>query len=231
MTTTPGVMRGLRRWRFTLVLLGALLAAALLTGTVAEALPRFLLQQIGFAPRDLWALDVLRLLASALVTWGGWVFAGALVFVAIGVGAVEARFGPLVAAAVFWGSHVWTLVVTSFATRWFGDASLGAWAGMLSRVRDVGPSAGYFGAIGFALCAISRPRLRAGLSLALLAWLCADLLGWISIGPDLRQEPAADFAHLVAFVSAWLACSFLGSRLPHPGGGSTVTTDESADAT
>lgn len=202
--------RGLVRYRFTLVLLAALVAAAVATGTVAGPLSRDLLQRIGFAPRDLWTMDVLRLFVSALVTEGRWVFPAALSMVALAVGAVEHRHGSMVAALTFWASHLWTLAVVSVATWLSSGLPMSEIAGAVLRARDVGPSAGYFGAIGVALCSIEDGRRRALATLLVLVWLGVDLAG--PTGVSLRAEREADIAHLVAFATGWVVAFAMVSR-------------------
>jgi len=70
-------------------------------------------------------------------------------------------------------------------------------------VRDVGPSAGYFGVLGFALSGspTRTSRLAAGL---VLLWLVVNLFGWVHLGDPLPQKVSADLAHLVAFPLGWL---------------------------
>jgi hypothetical protein len=184
----------------------ALVVAALITGTVVGTLPRYVLQRIGFAPRDLWGMDLLRLFTSALVTHGRGIFASALVLTMVSVGAVERRYGTVIAAISFWAAHVWTLVVTSTVAAWGHEGILSQLGLALVSVRDVGPSAGYFGTIGVALWSVRSVRVRGVAWVALVAWLVADLGGLIRLGPALRQEASADFAHLIAFLSATLAC-------------------------
>ena len=71
----------LRRYPVTLLLVVAMAVAAVATGTVAGGLPQRLVNRLGFAPSDFWAVDPWRMFTSALVTHGRAVFAGAVVII------------------------------------------------------------------------------------------------------------------------------------------------------
>lgn len=40
--------------------------------------------------------------------------------------------------------------------------------------------------------------------MAVVLWLIADLVGLVSLGPNVPTEPAADIAHLFALPSGWM---------------------------
>jgi len=84
-----------RRFRYptTTALLGVLVAAALVTETASGRLTAEWLERVGFAPRDLWELELGRLFTSALVTHGPRVLVGALLMTGISVGLAEKRSG------------------------------------------------------------------------------------------------------------------------------------------
>lgn len=209
-----------RRYPATLLLLAALVATALGTGTALGGLPQRFVHRFGFAPADLWALDLWRLFSSALVTQGGATFLLALVMVAVAVGMVEHRVGSWRAFLTFWGAHVWTLLIMSVALR---VALAGGQPGIedtVATLRDVGPSAGYFGCLGVAM-ALPKDR-RAGWAgtLGISIWLVADMLGQAR-GTPAQVEVSADIAHLTAFVSGWAPVAWrrrFGPSGPSPAG-------------
>jgi hypothetical protein len=164
------------RYPTTATLLAVLVVAAIVTETASGRLTSEWLERVGFAPRDLWELELGRLFTSALVTHGPRVLVGALLMTGISVGIAERRAGALWAMGVFWGIHLAT---------------------------DVGPSAGYFGALGFGLSASSSKMARLAAVLVLL-WLVLNLLGLMHLGDALPQKASADLAHMVAFPLGWL---------------------------
>ena len=154
------------------------------------------LQQVGWAPRDLVALDIGRMLFSALVTNGGLVFWMALALTALFVGLAEHYAGSPMAAATFWGVHLATLGVmlaVSLPLHLAGD-SLGT---LVYATRDVGPSAGYVGCLGLAIvCSKRRERWWVlGATAVVLATVLARSL-WGS-GTE-AIDVSANLAHAVA---------------------------------
>lgn len=81
------------RFPATTLLLAALLVGAVVTGTATRALTAPWLRLVGFAPRDLWELDLARLFTSAMVTHGPRVLLVALIMTALSVGLVERQAG------------------------------------------------------------------------------------------------------------------------------------------
>ena len=79
----------LRRFPFTLMMLTLLGLTAIWTHTHAASISAKWLDRLGFAPFDLLALNLGRLITSALVTAGGWVFWEALGMVIFAVGLSE----------------------------------------------------------------------------------------------------------------------------------------------
>lgn len=193
-----------KRIPVTLSLLIALAVWAFFTDSVMDELPRRFLRRFGFAPLDLWEFDLVRVFTSALVTHGRAVFAGALVMVALFVGAVEKRSGSTWALGTFWAVHIWTLLMLSLTSYMAEGEPGGTLGSTMSTLRDVGPSAGYFGCVGFAVATLGHRRLRLLVSVLVVAWLGADLAGVVAIGGALPQELSADLAHLIAFPSGWI---------------------------
>lgn len=198
------VSEQLRRYPVTLLLVAALCAAAVATGTVAGGLSQRLVNRLGFAPADFWAVDLWRMFTSALVTRGRGVFAGAVIMVVVAVGAVERRAGSRWAAAGFWGSHVWTLLLMSLALRADDVAGRPSLSERMATLRDVGPSAGYLGCLGLALATMPNPRLRGAAAVLVVGWLAGDFIGWIPVDAGLAQDLSADLAHLIAFATGWI---------------------------
>ena len=194
-----------RRLLFTLVMLAALLAGALVTNTPIDNLSPHWLNRLGFAPSDVWFLRWERLFTSALVTSGGWVFWQAMGMVALAVGMAEWLAGTKRTIATFWGVHLATLLLESLLIAWPLHQLGSSFGTALVMVRDVGPSAGYFGCLGLA-CA-RFPKKRWGQLASLLIFAA---LGW-SLWHSFRSGQAdiakrfADLAHLIAFPVGWLS--------------------------
>ena len=195
-------LRLLRRLPFTLLLLLVLAAAALWTDTHSERISPGFLRRFGYAPRDLWLWNWAPLLTSALVTHGRQAFWGALGMVLLGVGAAEWRTSSGRTAATFWGVHLLTLLLES------GGALASDQAGWMAtatlRVRDVGPSAGYFGCIGLALTTLRKPW-RELTGVLILAGLVVVFFLPPRAGQSLAVKRFADAAHLIAFPLGWLS--------------------------
>lgn len=203
----------LRRLPFTLTMLVLLGLTAILTNTQVTTISAEWLDRLGFAPVDLFALDLGRLFTSALVTSGGRVFWEALGMIAFAVGLAEWLTGPLRAALTFWGVHLSTLVIESLVVV-FPLHFLGMMLGSLVALsRDVGPSAGYFGALGLVSANLKNPwnlisggLIFVGLQLALLH---------LSGGNSLGMEVSADLAHLIAFPLGWYSSKILQAEKVH----------------
>jgi hypothetical protein len=191
----------LLRFPFTLTMLALLGIVAIWTGTHFAAISTEWLDRLGFAPIDLLALDLGRLFTSALVTGGGRIFWEALAMIAFAVGLSEWLTGTRRAALTFWGVHLSTLILESLVfalpMHWLG-MTLGS---LVALSRDVGPSAGYFGALGLVSAHLRYPWnlisggvIFMGLQIVLLH---------VSGGDNLGMEVSADLAHLIAFPLGW----------------------------
>jgi hypothetical protein len=186
-----------RDFPFTILTCGLLVVGGWISRTAAgQTITRRALRTFGSSPRDLRALDLGRVVTSAFVTDGGYVFWMALALTALFVGAAEHFAGTLAAALTFWCAHVATFAVSflvTFPLRLAGSRL----ATLLYTTRDVGPSAGYVGCLGLALVC-SRWRWRwlvlGVVGLALIAALALSL-------PEMHANPrdtSADLAHAVA---------------------------------
>jgi len=191
----------LRRFPFTLTMLTLLGLTATWTHTHTAAISAEWLDRLGFAPFDLLALNLGRLFTSALVTSGGRVFWEALGMVTFAVGLSEWLTGSRRAALTFWGMHFSTLLIESLVValpmHWFG-MTLGS---LVALSRDVGPSAGYFGALGLVSAHLKYPwnLLSGG---AIFIALEFALLH-VSENNNLGLEVSADLAHVIAFPLGW----------------------------
>ena len=191
----------LRRLPFTLMMLTLLGLTAIWTHTQFAAISVEWLDRLGFAPFDLLALNLGRLLTSALVTAGGRVFWEALGMVTIAVGLSEWLTGSRRAALTFWGVHFSTLLIESLAValpmHWFGT-TLGS---LVALSRDVGPSAGYFGALGLVSAHLKYPwnLVSGGMIFIALEFALLHISGNNTLG----LEVSADIAHIIAFPLGW----------------------------
>jgi len=191
----------LRRFPFTLAMLALLGLVGVLTNTHVTDISAQWLERLGFAPIDLLALDIGRLFTSAVVTAGGTVFWEALGMVALAVGLAEWTAGTFRAAWMFWGVHLFTLVLESliFALPMhFLGITLGS---LVVLARDVGPSAGYFGALGLVSARLKYPwdLVTGGLIFVGLQFALVHTSGSNRLG----MEVSADLAHLIAFPLGW----------------------------
>ena len=191
----------LRRFPFTLTMMAMLGITAIWTHTHTAVISAKWLDRFGFAPLDLLALDLGRLVTSALVTSGGRVFWEALGMVAFAVGLSEWMTGSRRAALTFWGVHFSTLLIESLFVvlpmRWAGT-TLGS---LVALTRDVGPSAGYFGALGLVSAHLKSPwnLVSGGIIFIALEIALLHVNGNSSLG----MEVSADIAHIIAFPLGW----------------------------
>ncbi|HYM16054.1 MAG TPA: hypothetical protein VEZ14_10890 [Dehalococcoidia bacterium] len=204
------------RLPFTIVAILGLWLRAWRTDSASHDLPRRILQRVGFAPQDLVAFGWRRLITSALFTHGRWEFWIALVLIALAVGAAEWQTGTVRAFLTFWGVHLATLLGESLLIALplkLAGVPVGA---QLSDVRDVGPSAGYVGALGL-VCALLPSPWRHRAAIAVLI----GLLFFALLPPDGSESDAvklsADIAHVIAFVLGWFSLT-LWRHAGHAGG-------------
>lgn len=186
-------------------MLAALVVSALLTDSALGPLASRWLAKVGFAPRDLWAGRFERLLLSALVTHGGWVFWRVLVMVLVFVGSAERLTGSARTALFFWGGHlVVLLLLSTYAPTYLERHDL------TQLPRDVGPSAGAFACLGLAIAHLPAPWPWRLVPLVLVLTVAALFL------PPLTSVPSAvdffaDLAHLLAFGLGWGVARIFGT--------------------
>ncbi len=210
----------LRRVPFTLTLLAILGAVGIATGTHIEPIAKDWLRQLGFAPKDLWALNFERLFTSAASTHGGAVFWRAVAAISLFVGASEWRAGTRRTAEVFVGSHLITLALMAIAMRPGLHSFQPGLVEVLHRARDVGPSAGYFGTLAL-LCSTWVGSLRRISIGAVATVLVAALALALARDGTRAVSVSAAIAHLIAFPVGWAlalrsagSCSGSGSVRP-----------------
>ena len=190
------------RFPFTLGMLVLLGATAVFTNTHLATLTNNWLTRLGYSPSDLWLLNWERLFTSALVTFGKTVFWQAMGMITLAVGAAEWLAGSKRTAVTFWGVHLTTLLTESLLVALPLHLSGNPTGTALILARDVGPSAGYFGALGLASRRLPSPwpwlsgtAVVIGLVYALFQAPCT--------GQSAPVKLAADLAHLIAFPLGW----------------------------
>ena len=206
----PGALRlwqGLRRIPFSLCMVVLLLLVAWWTQSYFQELAREWVNQFGFAPRDFWFLRWERLILSAFATSGGSIFWFAFAMVAFTSGLIEWTTNSWKAALTFWGIHLATLVLESLLFL-LPLHQLGfPQARALFFSRDVGPSAGYMGSLGFVTTYLPKPWRWIAFG-GVLGFLVISLFLPPRAGETQAVKLAADMAHLIAYPLGWLlACA------------------------
>ena len=199
----------LRRFPFTLTMSALLGMTAIWTHTHAAVISVKWLDRLGFAPLDLLALNLGRLFTSALITGGGRIFWEALGMVTFAVGLSEWLTGSRRAALTFWGVHFSTLLIESLFValpmHWVGT-TLGS---LIALTSDVGPSAGYFGALGVVSAHLKPPwnLISGGAIFIALEIALLHVNGNNSLG----MEVSADIAHIIAFPLGWYSLKLVNN--------------------
>jgi hypothetical protein len=207
----------------TILVLATMIACAWATDTVFSRMPTANLQRLGCGPADLFSARGWCVVTALPFTWGGFSFLGLLPLVALSLGACEHAVGAARTAAIF----LFTCVLAEF----FEATGLRALAPLLGEktvlalltARDVGPSAGCFGCVGFLIARLS-PGLQASAAGAVAIFLLLIAL-W---RPDPGFAPAtlwiSDLAHPLAALTGWLWGRFAGA------GSDGETTEYNSDA-
>jgi hypothetical protein len=193
-----------RRIPFTLVMMCLLLLVAWGTHSYFQELARSWVSRLGFAPRDFWFFRWERLILSALVTSGGTIFWLALGMTTITSGIAEWMSGSWRAALTFWGVHLVTLVLESLMFL-LPLHQLGfTQARALFFSRDVGPSAGYMGSLGYITSFLPKPWRGVAYGV-ILAYLTVSLFLPARVGVTPAIKLSDDLAHLIAFPLGWVS--------------------------
>lgn len=196
------VKRFVHRFPFTLGMLVLLGATAVFTNTHLATLTNNWLTRLGYSPSDLWLLNWERLFTSALVTFGKTVFWQAMGMITLAVGAAEWLAGSKRTAVTFWGVHLTTLLTESLLVALPLHLSGNPTGTALILARDVGPSAGYFGALGLASRRLPGPWSWLS-GTAVVIGLVYALFQAPRTGQSAPVKLAADLAHLIAFPLGW----------------------------
>ena len=207
----PWLWKRIKRIPFTLCMVVILLVVAWVTHSYFQELARIWINRLGFAPRDFWLFRWERLFLSALVTAGGITFWLALVMVAITSGVSEWKTGSFRAVVAFWGVHLVTLIMES-ALFLLPLHQLGfPQARAVFFSRDVGPSAGYMGSLGYVIALLPKPW-RWLVFWAIMIFLVVSFFITPPPGQTLAIKLADDMAHLIAFPLGWLTAKLIGRR-------------------
>ena len=184
---------------FTIVLLVGLLITAFFTGAYRADLSAQWMQKIGFAPNDLWLGRIEQMILSAFFTDSPKSLIQALVMTAASVGRSETVLGTERCMLVFFGIHILTLVILSLLIIWPLHFLKHPSGTSLAFVKDVGPSAGYFGCLGNLVFMLpGRFRLITVIS----AMICLSVAFFIPAESNGKKwiKNHADLAHWIAFV-------------------------------
>ncbi|HTL47052.1 MAG TPA: hypothetical protein VL688_03210 [Verrucomicrobiae bacterium] len=182
---------------FTFILLAVVAAAGFWAGTHTGVLSDPWLEKIGYAPADLGAGRLGRMFVSTFFTDGPKSLVLAMAVTLLAVGGLERVAGTARAVLTFWGAHTLTLLFLSVLmllplrplTDFFGEE--------LKLVRDVGPSAGYFGCLGALMLGLGAWRWPA--IAAVFAGLIVVFCRPAAAGENPLVKKHADLAHLTAF--------------------------------
>jgi len=186
---------------FTLATLAALVVRGWRTDTITAAVPHHLVVRMGFAPEDLLDLGWRRIFSSATLTHGPLEFWAAVLMIVFAVGVCELIGGSIIAGVTFWGVHILTLLAESLLV--LPLLFVGSHAGeQIARLRDVGPSAGYVGALGL-VCALLPRRWRYPAAAAVLLTLAYATFAPGLDGLGMAARLSAGVAHFIAFPLGW----------------------------
>ncbi len=188
----------IKRFPFTIAMVLIVGGIGIATATHLERLEPGLLKRFGFAPFHLPKGELLRLLTSAFLTVGGSSFYRSLTMLALCLGLAEYRSGTWRTMVVFWGVHLMTLALVSLLLAFPLHDLDAVWRKLLAAEHDVGPSAGYYGCLGF-VCQKWPGRQRTWLYAIIGGVLIARLV-WGALSPRVPHvQLGADIAHLLAF--------------------------------
>jgi len=193
------LVSGLAQIPFAVSLLSILYGLTHLTNTFSKRLSGKWLKRFGMAPRDIWYWRVEKIIACALVTHGRKAFWRAVVMVAVVVGVTEWYWGSLTAVAVFWTAHIVTLLIISVLVLLPLHRMKFSFSRSLLIARDVGPSAGYFGCLGFLTASLPSPWRWMVLVIGAVVLGAVCFMPASEVGEsDIKLQ--SDSAHLAAFV-------------------------------
>ncbi len=202
---------------FTVCMVIILLVVAWWTNSTFQELTRTWMSQLGFAPHDFWLFRWERLFLSALVTSGGITFWLALMMVAFTSGVAERLTGTWRAVTVFWGVHLVTLMLEALLfTLPLHRLGFTEARGIFFS-RDVGPSAGYMGSLGYITSFLPKPWRMVAFGI-ILVYLAVSFFIPANPGTSPAIELSDDMAHIIAFPLGWLLASQVGKKSWNKGG-------------
>lgn len=185
------------RFPFTLGSATLLIAFAFWSDSHSSRLSDAWRTAIGFSPLSTVELQWHRPLTSLLFTAGDRIFLQSLIMLCICVGLCEWRFRTTATALVFFASHlIVTVGLALFVILPFHMAGA-EWATAIASEKDVGPSAGYYGCLGFWMASINARHRRFLIPslMLVLAVRLAFSVGKIDLSP---ATFSADLSHLAA---------------------------------
>ena len=190
-------MSTILRLPFTLAMLTVLITAGIYGRSHVGLLDEHVGRSAGYSMRLLIEGEVHRVVTSLLFTAGGWRFYSSLAMFAFSVGCVEHHYGTPRALTTFFGVHFVTLAVMAMGVIVAGTIGETLRGQLLWHVLDVGPSAGYYGCLGFAIAGLaSQQRMPIIIALVTVLLLRAT---WSFIHlPEDGRVLSADLAHLIA---------------------------------
>jgi hypothetical protein len=189
-----------RRVLFTLIIAGLLFVGAVVSGSLFHPLTPAWQDRLGFAPSDLFTPRWDRIFSSALVTSGGTTFWLAFALMIALVLIAESLTGSNRAALSFWFGHLGASIGGALIIGLARIFSNSAILDEIYTLRDVGPSAGYFGCMGLLAACIPRPW-KYLVGLAVIAGLIGGMIYSALYGATL--DVAAGLSHLIAFPLGW----------------------------
>ncbi|HQZ38045.1 MAG TPA: rhomboid family intramembrane serine protease [Vicinamibacterales bacterium] len=211
MTTNVPSAHPWRRLPFTIVMSAAMFATAVWSSTTHRPLGIPASDMLGLAGTHLADGQWHRLVTSVFVTKGAAVFWRSWAALTVFTALAERRWGSWPTAGLFWGGHLWAVLVVTLGVamplyRWGSEAGL-----LLFTSSDVGPSAGYWSCIG-AVVAGLPPRRRWPIGLVMGAALVVALSASSNAIASAPDRVLADAAHLVAFASGFGLTFAVGIR-------------------
>lgn len=188
----------LRRIPFTILLCAVIVAAGIYGRSHVGPLDTDLHWASGHSPRLLLDGHWHRLVTSILFTAGGWHFYASIVMLTLCVGWLEFHEGVQRTMVVFFGSHLLTLLISDFGIA-LPLAYLRFQHGkLLFHANDVGPSAGYYGCLGFAVGVLTGRKLAAAAGVVGLVLMSRLIVSGSRSEVD-GVTLSADLAHMIAF--------------------------------
>lgn len=191
-------IRNLQRLPFTIGVFAAIVLAGIFSQSYFDPTSPEVRRAFGSSLQTMSNGEVGRLLTSIFFTSGGWHFWFSIVMLALCVGFAEWNFRTRRTVVVFFAVHSLALITICVGLTAMCQWEQFAFAKLLVDARDVGPSAGYYGCLGFATVMLNR-RWRNCLVTGMLIVMLTRV-GQSAFG--IHEQPhlvIGDVAHLIAF--------------------------------